>query len=1305
MSSRLDKPVFTSFTAGPHSPHRGASSVVYKAVCTEAVRVIFSLHALSQPSVSEVADALRHCRAVVSEPWHSPSHVLDLLAPQHRLGGASPFLPAHSRDVADVGSHVRQSREVMHVLSSTEARECIAHASLYGLLTAAHLLRCSTWTAASLALGPWGETQLSLPLARARAAEELRTREPAWCATVLVQLTEWLLISGKPHFPSALLSRALSLEEVERAAVDGGNASLRSTSPPDDNDDDVRDISVFVTHPRAIFAADLLPLYFPLLANETEKGSQVSPSSSWPPPSSSVAHENGCAHRWLMEDLPRWCVRVALEAQGRVWRRTSLLRRALEQWRARRGLRVIARLSHAAVSSPASEPPLSALTADSLSSVSSSAVSPYSGTPQAAERAPSLRSRITDASEAVALLQTVTTQRAAVTPRSSKVDCQDRSEPLTSSFREVLAANISTIGLDTAPPPPAQSQSSQPTNLPAAVVLAPADHVDAYASASKAHLLDSVLRGERRIRGAPAPRPSLDENPSGGSKAYDPPQRQQECSPRQGRSDAEGSVVVSVPSSTPSSKSSPSSERRRTHASPHLTSSAALAFAGREAHEEELARAMMRRRERAIVQKVFIHWRDRRLYESLAARFIQAHRREVARARCWAQWKRRRAAILQRNKEMRDVARCDVYTEQKALMYFRALLHRWKMTALARHFCISTLGHRVLRAWQCNTRFAQAQRTIQQQLIGDRRVKRYAWTRWRERLQESVADRYRSHKHGAATLLLMRGACVRRQAYRVARSQLNAVILRRVLQRWAQQCIVAARLRDFIKSRIPHHTLTRQAWSTWRSRWLQQQLRQSHERRLRAFRVTHLAGVCFARWVQRWRRETHIQACVARQQHRYLLRTVFLKWHERWQVCLIVRQAQEELALKASEQLEGRRVLRAWRRRAARHAAGRRRVCEALMDANAESLVRRSRLAHTFYHWRTRSFLLQRYNVDRRRCLPAAAAHGAAVARSVITHRDWWTITGTTGTTCYLEADRDDDSESLTGSAAVAPLPLTPRAAASASEPPRRLPQGRVDYARRVSSARSLQKSSARCSNATVVRQSAPVAVAALTEPESTRRNGRAKEDRAAAPAASQGGSRTAQCRNLSVPLRKHALALQRQLLAVKLKRPSLFGTNASVRVPSTGRRPTPPARPLLFEHQSFHTRAARRTTRPRKPPPESTVDQHWGSYLSGSDAGMEAPWRSCTATPLFSAREAVLPLPSPCSAALVESPPSSPSPPAGRPHSGDDLRGSGACAALGSGSARSIRTNRLFGKMEQLLQRIRSIEDGYPATATAATE
>ncbi|KAG5491580.1 hypothetical protein JIQ42_01485 [Leishmania sp. Namibia] len=1314
MSSRVDEPTLASFTKEPVTARQGACAIVYEAVCAEALRVIFALYALSRSGVAELGDALRHCRTVISGDGHSPLELLDLFAPQHHAGGASPVQWAPSRKGAYLRSHLRQGREEVCVLfSSAEARECIAHASLHGLLTAAHLLRCSTWTAESLVPGAWSERQSAPPqvsqlLARARAAEELRTRESAWCATVLVQLTEWLLLSRKPQFPSSLMStlpsRALSVAEVERAVIDRCDPFSRSPCPPSSTNEAVHGVSTLVTRQRAVFVADPLPLYFPILANQKEY-SRVSVSSSWPPSSAAVTLESGCVHRWLLDDLPRWCVHVALEEQCRVWHRTSLLRRALEQWRARRGVRVIAHLARAAMSSPPAEPPQSALATDSFRPLSYAGVSPYSGTPKAGERALPLRARLTDDSEAVTLSHAVTKQTAADTPRSGKVDSRDTGEPSSCSFGGVPDADVLTIALDTAPPPSLQRQYRQQTNPPAAAVLPHSGDFDASVSASTTRRLDSVLRGEPTMRESASSRHiRADEGAGARSEEGGQDQHQQQNPPRQERGDPEGSLAASVPASTPSSAHSPSSGKGCTRVSSHLTSVAALAFSDREAPQEELAYVMARRRERAVVHMVFILWRDRRLYESMAARFLQVQWREVTRARCWAQWRRRRAAILQHDKEVRDVARCDVYTERKALLYFQALLQRWKLAALARRFRLSTLGHRVFRSWQCNTRFAQAQRAIHQQLIGAHRVKWQVWTRWRERRQESVAARYRAQKHGAATLLLMKGTCARRQASHVARSQSNAATLQRALQRWVLRCTIAARLRNFIESRLPRQTRARQAWSTWRSRWLQQQLRQAQEHRLHAFRVAHLTGVCFARWVQRWRRETCIRVCVARQQRCHLLRVVFLQWQQRLHLCAIVRYGQEELALKISEQLEGRRVLRTWRRRAAQHAGGRRRHLEALMDADADTVLRHSRLARTFYHWRTHSFVRRRYNVDRRRCLPAAAPSTAGV-KSSITHLQLLRITGGAGVAHNSGADsRDQDSERPTSPAAVARLPPPPRAAASKPAPPQRSQQGRVEYARRAPYTRSPQGSSDRCSNATAVRQSTAVAVASLEAPENTGLRGNDEEGPAAAPAIPHVDSRTVRCRQFSIPLRKRTLALQRQLLAVQLQHPLLFSTHASVRVITAGRRAMPPARAVFSEPPSSTVLAPRRTTRPRTPPPTNTVDQHWDSNLSGSDAEIEAPTRSCTATPLFAAREvehARRPL---CNAALVESPHSPSSLQPRPPQSGNHLRGSEGCAALGSGFEPAAPTNRLLGKMEQLLRRIRSMEDGYPAQGAAAT-
>ncbi|AYU82483.1 hypothetical protein LdCL_340020500 [Leishmania donovani] len=1320
MSSRVDESALTiSSTKELVTAHPGACAVVYQAVCAEAIHVVFALYALSQSGVAELGNELRRCRTAMSERWRSPVEVVHRFAPQCHVGSSSLFQRTSSHDGTPARPQSQDSGEQLHVLSSsTEARGCITHASLYGLLTAAHLLRCSTWTAASLVQGVWikGHSALAQApqlLAQARAAEELRTRESGWCATALVQFTEWLLLSLSPHFPSSLMStlpsRALSVAEVERTATDCRDVGLGIWPPvPSAADGALRDDSMSAARQRTVFVADPLPLYFPFLLNGKECSRAFAPAP-WQPSRVADALESGCAHRWLLDDLPRWCAQVALEEQSKRWHRTSLLRSALERWRARRGLRVVAHLSYAAASARVEEPHSPAVAADSFSPLPQTRAPLYAGVRKVVEGALSSPLELGDALEAAPLSYTIATQTMAGTPRIDKVDSGSSGEPPARGFRGVLAADVSTIADDTAPPPSIPSQDTQRASLSAAEVFAYTGRADAAASASKTRRLDSVLRGELAMQELPSRNMGVEEHTSTLNEecGQNQPERQRKTPPQKGRGGAEDALATSTPASTSSSKRGPSADASRFSAASDLTASSAPALSAREAKQEELARVMVRRRENTVLRQAFLHWRDRRLYEALAARLIQTQQRELTRARCWAQWRCRLAAMLQREKEMRDVARCDVYTEQKALQYFRALLRRWKTAALVRRFRISTSGHRVLRAWECSTRFSQAQRAIQHQLIGARRVKWQVWTRWQERRQECVADRHRARKHGAATLLLMRDACVRRQTSRVATSQRNTILLKRVLQRWALQCAIATRLRSFIESRQPHRTLVRQAWQTWRSQWLERQLRREQEHRLRAFRVARLAEVCFARWVQRWRRETHIRACVARQQRRHVLRPLFLKWQQRMQVCFIVRQAQEELALKVSEQLCGRRILRTWRRRAVQHAAGRRGLLEALMNADADLFLRLNRLARTFYHWRAHGFVLRRYHLDRRRGLPIAA-YGAAGMRSGRGCEAVFSIAGRTGVGHHSEADvGKEDCENFADPATTPLLPPPPSSAASPPVPPGRSRRGRLGYARRaptrsVVSVRSPKRLPACRSNATSVRQSTSAAAAARHEPTSAWRGSRDEEGCAAALAAPHGGPRVVLCKQLAVPPRRRTLALQRQLLATQLQQRPLFSRDACVRAGGCSSRSTPPPRPVFSEPPYSTSASPRRTTRPRTPPPSSTPNQHWHSNLSGSDTESPGPRRSRTATPLFTARDARCALRSPRSAALVESPHSSPPQPR-QSHSGAHVRGNNDCATLGLGSASANSAHRLLGQMEQLLRRIRILEAGYPAQATAA--
>ncbi|GET92232.1 hypothetical protein, conserved [Leishmania tarentolae] len=1305
MSLRVDESALTtSSNKELATAHQGACAVVYQAICAEAIRVIFALHALSQSGVAELRNELRRCETAMSERCRSPLEVSRPFSSQCHVGSSSLFQRTSSHGGTLVRPQNQDNGDTLRVLpSSTEARGCVTNASLYGLLTAAHLLRCSTWTAASLVQGVWVDRHSALEqvpqfVAQAQAAEDLRTRESGWCATALVQFTEWLLFSLSPPFlsspPSALLSRALSVEEVGRTATDCGGVVLGSGSPVGSAASGApRDAVMLTTHQRTVFVADTLPLYFPFLLNG-KKGSRSFFVPSPRQPFCVVGTlESRCAHRWLLDDLPRWCAQVALDEQSKRWHRTSLLQKTLERWQVRRGFRVVAHLSHAAVSASGAELYPLATPANSSSPLTQTTTPVYAVVRRVGEGALASPSGFVDASKAATFSKRIATHTMEGVPHIDKVVSGGSGEPPTWNLRGGLAADVSTIADDTASPPSIQSQDTRRTGLPAADLFAYTSHADTAAATPKAHRLDSLLRGELTIQNLPLRNMCVAGHTSILNENCDRDrlERQRETASQQGRGHTGDS-------------SSDTSTAASTSFSKHSTPEGASRFSDEEAKQEERARVLVQRRETAVAREVFLYWRDRRLYESLAARFLQTQRRESTRARCWAQWKRRRAAILQRDKETRDVARCDVYTEQKALQYFRALLQRWRKAALVRRFRVFTVGYRVLRAWECNTRFAQAQRGIQQSLRIERQVKWQVWTRWRERHQERVADGHRVQKHAAATLLLLKHLCVRRQTARVATSQHNTIVLKRALQRWTLQYRMAIQLRSFIESKHSRNTVARQVWQTWRLRWLEQQLRREQEDRVRVFRVERLAEVCFARWVQRWRRETDIRACVGRQQRRHILRPLFLQWHRRMQVCFIVRQAQEELALKVSEQLSGRRTLRTWHRKATQHAARRRGLLDALMDEEADSFVRISRLGRTFYHWRAHSFVRRRYNLDRRSGLPVSA-HGAAVMRSVRGHDVVFRITGVGH---HSEADTgNEDFDSSTNPAPMKPLPPPPSSAASSSVSPGRAQRGPLKCGRRaptrsVVSVRSPKRLPDHRCNATFVHQSTLAAAAALDEPASTWFGSTNEDGHAAALATPHGGRRFVASKQLAIPLRRRAVALQRQLLTMQPQQKSLFSRNVCVRDVTTGSQSTPPSGPLLSQLTHMISLGPRRTAHPRREPPFTTPRQHWNNNLSGSDADGQTPRRSRTATPLFTPCEDEGALRSRRSAALVESPhPSSPPPPR-QPHRGAHGR-SNDDAAHRFGSASTDPAHRLLGQMEQLLRRIRVLEAGYPAQEAAA--
>ncbi|KAG5493913.1 hypothetical protein JKF63_01745 [Porcisia hertigi] len=1330
MRSGSDESAFlTLSTDPPVAALQGACAVVYEAVCAEAIRLIFSLYALSQSGVVELGDELHRCREFISESECCPPVDSEPVTPPCHVRSFSLFQRTPSHEGAHFKPRSHQGMGESHGLTSAEARECITNASIYGLLTAAHLLRCSTWTAASLVPASLMDrhsapTHASQLLTDARAAEELRTRESGWCATALVTFTEWLLLSFSsnppPFLGSTLPSRALSTTEMEFAPTDGRDSFLLGVPPESaDNDDNdanaLRAVSMPAARQCRVFVVDSLPLYFSFLGTGKGHRQSSAPSPWGGSPRVANTSEKGCVHRWLLDDLPRWCAQVALNEQSKLWYHTYLLRHTLERWRARRGLRVVAHLSNAVDALPEVKSHPSALTAQIRNPSTDLRMPSFAGLGKGMEEDRRLFSRPNDASEAVTLPQAVSTQTPAEPPKPGNVDGQFSGVHSTVCFREVLAHDASMIAPETEPLSSIQSQDGpHSASTPTVTVLADRDPADAAASASMTCQLDNVLRGVARTRDSSSPGMDSEEKPGNVREGCEeePHQRHRGSPLRQGHGNAVESLFASARASTSPSEREFTVDPSPTTASDNRTASSMIPLPHREERQEELVRDMVRRRRNAVARQVFSYWRDHRLYEALAARFLLTQRREATRAHCWAQWKRRQATTLQRDKEASDLARCDAYTAKNALQYFRGLLQRWKMAALARHFLLSTLGHRALRAWECNTRFVQAQRATPQPLIGARLVKWQVWTQWLHRRHESTADRFHARKRGAATLLLMKEACMRREALRLAMMQANALIARRAFQRWTWKRTIATRLNRFVEARLPQRTLVREAWENWRSRWRERQMRREREPQIRAFRVAQRAAMCFAQWVQRWRRETYVRACVARQKHRHVLHPAFLHWQQRMQLCVILRQGQEELALKISEQLQGRRVLRTWRRRAAQHVKHRRQLFSAVMVTDAERFWRFNQIARTFFHWRTHSFTIRRYNVDRRRGLPAAAQDAAGMS-SLRGNGAVLSITGIIKTESRVEAGAEEEHiENSTDPAAIALLPLPPHSAASSSASPSKSQRGRRRHAGRgfTHVMRSPQRSPARGSSVAATRESASATEAAARGvPHSVGFGDINRDDRVAPTAATHGGLRVAQSRQLAIPHGKRTIALQRQLLAVQgHQRPSLLLAGPRARASRTWLKTTPPAWQARYDPPFSRSSTPRRTaTRPRALLLNNTVEPHWHDKKGDDSSEIRALRRSPTATPLSTTCEAKgTPRPPQgaaaprYTAALVDSPHTSPLPQRQR-NGGAHLQAHGDYATLESGCVPTASSHRLLRQMEELLWRIRTIEGGYGAPAT----
>ena len=1296
----------------------GPCVTMHRAVCTEAIRVVFALHFLSRSGFDRLTSELQLCRRAgdagasftrsLSMPFAALAEVSEEDNPESMFGLVEkPTSPLCYRGDGGVPHHHAGLREVSHGARGTPetsfatlaaARSCIERASQVSLCTAAHLLRCSAWTAASLTGGAMGKpnaedrftSSLSVPLTeapslarQAHALEVFRTQEPGWCATALVRFTEWFLREEGSTSARACLAHALSMTAYARAPLpncsspsEGKSSVDRFLSPIDrskwysfqDGDE---------THAAKVDVEDPLPLLFPWLRRQLG-------NAAW------AEKENYCCcdHRWFLEDLPRCCARVAGDRLAATSRRYHALRDVVARWRARRGLRVMSRLSHAA---------------EQPADVTSTPVETDASRQKGQREIQAVNGG--ELGEAVLASSQVAppVQRQAAECQTDQVDAS--SEPAYWVAQDVGAT------------PCVKSESEQqtpPVPSPAVSSSTPArGQTEKTSTTFEVSLLDRVLQGsggEQQTSGT--------ENGSAGvSQVFHTGEIAQ-------RPSADSAVA---------SSSAPACVCTVTAKEPCQLSAASTAVSGRDdvlvdlsaaqsakPQDTERISVVQDRRSHRLLRTTFLHWRNRRLYESMAARYIcgqQAHRTTQ---QCWCVWRRRVDAACRRRKEAHDDAVGDVVTEQKAVRYFGRLLQVWLRATLARRFRMQTVARRVFSLWRCNAVLAHYQRTTKQRFLGAPRTKRAVWQQWCERQRDVVADHHHACYLIRWTFTTMQMRCKECVALRIAKKHYDGGLTAQVWRTWRTRLTHESQLRVSTSSVNGEERLRKGAWKLWRVRLFERQQNRRREDQIAHFYKQYTLRRCISIWLSRYAVETRVRRCVEQRQRSLLMKPAFERWCTRAEVCRAVRHGREQLAWKVGDQLQCRRVLRMWRRRATAHAAARLAARATQIEDEADCFAQLRRLARTFYHWRARGFILCRYHVDRRHRLPTARRteriEGEVCVPSVVLR------------TAAVTVSADAESPGITAQASTARSEVVKALSAATSS---------------VSSA----SPSARVVSPRVARRTAPqrrrVTPAAGREDGGGNKSGTKKSvDSSDSP---QRRSLVGKTRVVVVngslaamPSWKRALALERQLFAVQRcaslsalgisllwtsKAPSPVSTahshsHSTPRVAKADTTAKPSSLHSPFSLTAWHfaphasTRNAQGRARhrhcfqPSSSPPSTPIEDSTQS----SDVDCQHPIRSHTATPLFKRRgchessPAAPPRTAFFSSGLVETPPQDyRRQPRTTSHSEafqeDDER---------SDLPHRGSSNRLLSRMELLLQRVRDIEASYrspPPTQSHATQ
>ncbi|CCW66598.1 unnamed protein product [Phytomonas sp. Hart1] len=374
------------------------------------------------------------------------------------------------------------------------------------------------------------------------------------------------------------------------------------------------------------------------------------------------------------------------------------------------------------------------------------------------------------------------------------------------------------------------------------------------------------------------------------------------------------------------------------------------------------------------VRKLFLHWRDHRYYTAVALRYIRTLRSEHAREHYFHHWYRCTTAHFRSRKELADQKRCEQVVKTKVKEFLRGLLRRWWDATLTARFAMQNTGRRVFCRW----RRAVICLAHRRKYIGthggysssvgirERGLLRNFWDLWRERFMHVYASRWHKQRQQQKVLLSL---LQRAKEHRYDKSLLlycdklqNALVFRR----WRDHFIMKTRLRTYSENYTQRRMQS--TFEYWKNRYTLRGASTEQEVELQRLhkskRLEH--NFLFWRkslWLRRRLREVSDRCLLGREE---LIKLTWDRWAIRTRYRLVWWQDQAEVAKRFHLYVLARHSLLHWVRRLTEHQQALKVDMDSRMEIEASNHYDFHLFANTFFKWKTKMFLITRFNVNAR---------------------------------------------------------------------------------------------------------------------------------------------------------------------------------------------------------------------------------------------------------------------------------------------------------------------------------------------------